>query len=159
MPIFRRFSVPAALLLILPLSACAVGAPQSGTLVDVSQSQTVQKVNFGTIVSFSQITVQGANPTAETLGSIGGAAAGVAIGDQIGDGGGQLAATIIGGLIGATLGGQAATRVTRQQSTQWTVQLDSGRTIAVVQQAPAFFQGQRVQVIQGRGGFTRLAPA
>ncbi|MEM8849369.1 MAG: glycine zipper 2TM domain-containing protein [Pseudomonadota bacterium] len=159
MSTIRRWSARAAFLLVLPLAACAVGSPQSGTLVDVSQSQVVQKVDFGTVVGLSPIMVQGTNPTAETLGTIGGAAAGVAIGDQIGDGSGQVAATIIGGLIGATLGGEAGTRLSRQQSTQWTIQLDSGQTIAVVQQEPGFFRGQRVQVIRGRGGFTRLAPA
>ena len=45
------------------------------------------------------------------------------------------------------------------QSFEWTVQLDNGRIITVIQQEPTFARGQRVQVIEGSGGLTRLAPA
>ena len=57
MSIIRRWAARAVLLLALPLSACAVGAPQSGTLVSVSQPRVAKKVNFGTVVGFSAIRV------------------------------------------------------------------------------------------------------
>jgi outer membrane lipoprotein SlyB len=44
------------------------------------------------------------------------------------------------------------------QSTEWLVQLESGRTISVVQAQPAFSIGQRVQVVQSASGVTRLVP-
>ena len=144
-----------ALSLALPLAACA--PPQSGNLVNADQAQVAQRVSLGTIVGVQQVAVQGSNRGAEIAGTATGGAIGVAAGNQIGDGSGRDAARVIGGVIGAAAGNRAATNVTTQQSLQWTVQLDQGGTIAVIQSQPTFARGQRVQVIEGRGGLTRLA--
>jgi outer membrane lipoprotein SlyB len=53
---------------------------------------------------------------------------------------------------------QAGKAAGTRQSIEWTVRLENGGSIAVVQGEPTFAIGQRVQVITG-GGTTRLAPA
>ena len=58
----------------------------------------------------------------------------------------------------AAAGLQAGKAAGSRQSIEWTVRLDNGGSIAVVQGEPTFAVGQRVQVITG-GGQTRLAPA
>ena len=145
----------AGLALALPLAACA--PPQSGNLVNANQSQVAQRVSLGTIIGVQQVAVQGGNRGAEIAGTAAGGAIGVAAGNQIGDGSGRDAARVIGGVIGAAAGNRAASNVTTQQSLQWTVRLDNGQTIAVIQAQPTFARGQRVQVIEGAGGLTRLA--
>ena len=87
-----------------------------------------------------------------------GGLAGAALGHQVGGGTGQVIATGVGGTAGAAAGLQAGRAVAERQSIEWTVRLESGETIAVIQGEPAFAVGQRVQVITG-GGQTRLAPA
>ena len=145
----------AAAALALPLAACA--PPQSGTVVNADQAQVAQSVSLGTVVGVRQVAVQGTNPGGEIAGTVGGAVVGGAIGNQIGDGEGREIARAVGAVAGAAAGNRAARTVTTQQSLEWLVRLDDGRTIAVIQAQPTFFQGQRVQVIQGRGGLTRLA--
>lgn len=151
----RRMGARAALLLALPLAACA--PPQSGNVVNANQAQVAQRVALGTIVGVQRVAVQGTNPGGELAGTAGGAALGGVIGNQIGDGEGQDIARAIGVIGGGILGNRAAGRATVQQSLEWTVRLDSGRTVSVIQAQPTFARGQRVQVIQGAGGLTRLA--
>ena len=151
----RRMGARAALLLALPLAACA--PPQSGNLVNANQAQAAQRVNLGTIVGVQQVAVQGQNPGGVAAGTAGGAALGGVIGNQIGDGSGRDIARAIGIIGGAAAGNRAAGRATTRQSLEWTVRLDNGQTISVIQAQPTFARGQRVQVIQGSGGLTRLA--
>jgi outer membrane lipoprotein SlyB len=155
----RRTAARAAFLLALPLAVAACAPPQSGNLVNANQAQVAQTVSFGTVVAAQPVTVQGTNPAGDAAGTLGGAAVGVAIGNQIGGGSGRDVARVLGGVAGAAVGNRAANAATLQQSTEWTVRLDSGRSVSVIQASPTFGQGQRVQVIQGRNGLTRLAPA
>ena len=145
----------AALGLAFPLAACV--PPQTGNVVDAGQVQVAQNVTLGTILGATPVAVRGANPGGELAGTAGGAALGGAIGNQIGDGEGRDIARAIGVIAGGVAGNRAAGNATVQQSLEWTVRLDNGRTISVIQSEPTFARGQRVQVIQGAGGLTRLA--
>lgn len=145
-----------AVALTLPLAACQ--PPQSGNLVNAGQAQVAQRVSLGTVVAVRQVAVQGGNPTGEFAGTVGGGVIGGLIGNQIGDGSGQDLARIAGVAAGAAAGNRAAGRATTTQSLEWTVRLDNGQIISVIQAQPTFARGQRVQVIQGAGGLTRLAP-
>ena len=146
-----------ALVFALPVMACT--PPQTGNLVNADSAQVAQRVALGTIIGVRQVLVQGGNRGAELAGGAGGAAIGIAAGNQIGDGSGRDAARAIGGIIGAVAGSRAAQGATTQQSYEWTVRLDNGQTISVIQGEPTFGQGQRVQVVEGQGGLTRLIPA
>ena len=69
-----------------------------------------------------------------------------------------MVATGVGATAGAAAGLQAGRAAGGHASIEWTVRLESGQTITVVQASPTFSVGQRVQVIGG-GTNTRLAPA
>ena len=157
MQLLRIDRAAVALAFALPLAACS--PPQSGSIVDANQAQTAQRVTLGTVLGFRQVLVRGGRPGAELAGTVGGGAIGVAAGNQIGDGEGREIARAIGGIVGAAAGNRAAAGATTMQSFEWTVQLDNGRTITVIQQEPTFARGQRVQVVEGAGGLTRLIPA
>jgi outer membrane lipoprotein SlyB len=146
----------AVVLAALSLAACTT--PPSGNSVPASQAQTASRVSFGTITGSRPVTVEGGNAPAEVVGTIAGGVAGAALGQQIGGGTGKVVATGVGATAGAAAGQRATQAITRSQSTEWFVQLDSGATITVIQAEPAFGIGQRVQVVQS-GTSTRLLPA
>jgi outer membrane lipoprotein SlyB len=147
----------AAALVLASTALLACNPPTSGNVVDASQAQRAQTVTFGTIVGSQPVTVQGGNQPAAVVGTIGGGLAGGLLGREVGGGTGRDIATVVGATAGAAAGNRLAGAATTQQSTEWLVQLESGRTISVIQAQPAFSIGQRVQVVQG-GGTTRLVP-
>lgn len=149
---FMAIAAPAALM----LAACT--PPNSGNLVDASQAQRAQTVNFGTVVSVQAVNVQGGNNAANVTGTIVGGVVGAALGREVGGGLGRDLATGAGAIAGATAGNAITNSATTVQSFEWTVRLESGQTISVIQASPTFSVGQRVQVIQS-GSNTRLAAA
>jgi outer membrane lipoprotein SlyB len=150
-------SVKALALVLASTALLACNPPTSGNVVDASQAQRAQTVSFGTIVGSQPVTVQGGNQPAAVVGTIGGGLLGGLAGNEIGGGRGRDIATVVGATAGAAAGNRIAGAATTQQSTEWLVELDSGRTISVIQREPAFSIGQRVQVVQS-GGVTRLVP-
>lgn len=145
----------AALVLVSAFAACT--APTGGDIVTSGEAQTARAVQYGTVVSARNVTVQGGEGE-QLLGAIVGGVAGAALGNEIGGGRGQDLATVAGAAGGVAAGQAAARAAGSRASIEWTVQLDSGQTIAVVQREPTFSIGQRVQVIGG-GGSTRLQAA
>ena len=145
----------AALTLAAALAACA---PQYGAdRVSAGQAQSAQTVAFGTVVSARNVVVEGGQGS-QIAGAVLGGVAGAALGNQVGRGLGQDIATAVGGTAGVVAGQQAGRAAASQNAIEWTVRLESGQTIAVIQSTPVFAIGQRVQVISG-GGTTRLAAA
>jgi outer membrane lipoprotein SlyB len=145
-----------AALMALGLLGCA---PQnSGNMVNASQAQAAQSVSFGKITGAEPVSVQGGNKTAEVVGTLAGGLVGGPLGNEVGKGRGQDIATVAGATAGAAAGNRVAGAATTIQSTQWSVLLDDGRTIAVIQAEPVFSMGQRVQVVQSADGTTRLTP-
>lgn len=149
---YLRGTVACALAAVA-LTACT--APQGGNIVSANTAQTAQTVTFGTIVSSRAVTVQGGNVPGEVVGTLAGGIVGGLLGNEVGGGTGRVLATGAGATAGAAAGNVAARELSTQQSIEWTVRLDSGQTISVVQSQPVFSVGQRVQVVQS-GSSTRL---
>lgn len=143
-----------AVALVAALAACT---PPSGNTVAANQAQTASTVSFGTIVSARNVTVQGGQGS-QAAGAVLGGLAGAALGQEVGGGTGKVIATGVGATAGAAAGLQAGRAAGGHQSIEWTVRMENGATIAVIQADPVFSVGQRVQVITG-GGQTRLAAA
>ena len=137
------------------LAACA--PQQSGNVLAGNQALTASTVSFGTVTASRVVQLQGGQGS-QAAGAVLGGLAGAALGQEVGGGTGKVIATGVGATAGAAAGLQAGKAVAGRQSVEWTVQLDNGASIAVVQGEPTFAIGQRVQVITG-GGTTRLAPA
>jgi outer membrane lipoprotein SlyB len=119
------------------------------------QARVAQDVQLGTVVSVRQVMIEG---TRSGVGTVSGAALGGLAGSTIGGGRGQAAAAIGGAVLGGMAGAAAEQGVTRQPGLEITVRLDSGRMLAVTQAADmAFAPGERVRVLTGPDGTTRVA--
>lgn len=145
---FMGAGAAAAVLGLTALSACT--PQQNASVLPAGQTMVAQEVQFGTVVSSRAVTVQGSQ-TNQVIGAIVGGVAGAALGNEVGKGTGKVLATGAGATAGAAAGQAAGRAAGTTQSIEWTVRLDSGRAIAVVQGSPVFAVGQRVQVITGNG--------
>lgn len=145
----------AAVALVAALAACT--PQQNADVLPANQALTASTVSYGTIVSSRAVQLQGGQGS-QAAGAVLGGLAGAALGQNIGGGTGKVVATGVGATAGAAAGLQAGRSVAGRQSIEWTVRMENGATIAVVQGEPVFAVGQRVQVITG-GGQTRLAAA
>ena len=147
--------VTAALALAAALAACA---PQySADRVGANQAMTAQTVSYGTVTSARNVIVEGGQGS-QLAGAVLGGVAGAALGNQVGGGTGQDIATVVGGTAGVVAGQQAGRAAASANSVEWTVRLENGQSLAIIQSDPVFAIGQRVRVISG-GGQTRVAPA
>jgi outer membrane lipoprotein SlyB len=126
---------------IIGVSGCAThSTPGTFTRSEVGRQQTVEA---GTVTAVRAVTIQNdARGVATATGAILGGLAG----STIGGGRGQAAATV-GGAVAGGAAGHAIAGTTRP-GVEVTVQLDSGRTVAVAQDGDAsqFRPGDRVRV-------------
>lgn len=145
-----------ALTAALFLSACAQ-PNTSGSVYNSSQALQAQHVEMGTITSVRAVELRNMDGNADrAIGVIAGGLAGAMIGDQFGAGKGNTVMTGIGAVAGAAAGDAIAQNANRSLAQEWTVRLDHGRTIAVIQNDPNLYVGQHVRVLDN-GHQTRLA--
>lgn len=144
--------IVAALACVAVLGGCA--ASQSGGAYSRAQARQVQEVEMGVVESVRQVQIEG---TKTPIGSVAGAAVGGIAGSNIGGGKGQAVGAILGAVGGGLAGAAVEEGVTRKPGLEITVRLDSGRLIAVTQEADeAFNPGERVRIVSG-GGVTRVS--
>ena len=142
-----------ALAAVLLAGGCA--PPQYGDTYYRGEALRAQTVEMGVVDGVRAVQLQ-SRPTG--VGTVGGAALGGIAGSTIG---GSSTANAAGAVAGAILGGMIGTAVERDvnrgQGLEVTVRLDSGRLIAVVQEAAeAFRPGDRVRVLSD-GVVTRVS--
>ncbi len=141
----------------LGLAACSQPNMNSAVYTP-SAAMRAQNVQMGTITGVRSVEIRHMTGNSDAvMGAIAGGAAGALLGDQFGKGKGNALVTGIGAVAGAAAGGNVAQRANRIPAQEWTVRLDSGRTIAVVQNDAQLSVGQYVRVIDD-GARTRLAP-
>ena len=108
-----------------------------------------QSVRFGVVESVRDVKI-GLGDTG--VGTTSGAVLGGIAGSQAGGGTGQVAATIGGAILGGIIGQHVEKSANERPGIELTVLLDSGKYIAVVQEADeAFRAGDRVRILSGRG--------
>lgn len=108
-----------------------------------------QAVRFGVVESVREVRIQ---PRETGVGSAGGAVLGGIAGSHAGGGGGQVAAAIGGAILGGIIGQSVERSANERPGLELTVLLDSGKYIAVVQEADEQFRsGDRVRIVSGRG--------
>lgn len=129
----------------------------TGDTVSRGEAGRAQSVSTGTITSIRPVKIEG-NTTGGTLV---GAGVGGLLGNQIGGGSGRTAATVGGALVGGAVGSNVGQNVTSRNGIEIEVRLDQGGSrISVVQEVNPrenFSVGDRVRVINGGGGRTRVA--
>ena len=137
-------AIPLALL--LPLGGCTE-PPNS---VSRSEANTVQSVYFGSITGLQGVNIQGQGRLGAITGAIIGGTAGAAAGSSVGAAAGGAAA-------GAAVGG-AAGASERRNGVEFTIRLDNGDVVSVVQQGNVndWRVGDRVR-ITGSAGNARVS--
>lgn len=133
------------------LGGCA--GSMSGSAYTREQARQVQEVRMGVVESVRQVQIEG---TKSNVGTAAGAVVGGVGGSNIGEGKGAIVGAVIGAVAGGVAGSAIEEGVTRKAGLEITVKLDSGRMIAVTQEADEqFHPGERVRVLSG-GGVTRV---
>ncbi|MCZ4296872.1 glycine zipper 2TM domain-containing protein [Henriciella marina] len=150
-----RLMAGAFVALTMTLAGCA--STYGANTVSPNEIGYASQVELGTISDVREVTIR---PDNSILGAATGAVLGGLAGSELG--GGDKAQTA-GAVGGAVLGGLAGNELGKGMNTRrgfaYTVQLDSGRTVEVVQGADiAMYPGQRVNVTYG-GGRTTVSPA
>ena len=151
-----------SLVFVLALAAVATTVStgcvesQSGNVFSKDEARQAAEVYEGVVVDVREGKIEGSQ---SGVGAIGGGAMGGAVGSTIGGGSGNVVATVGGALAGALIGNAVEKGVTGSKAVQVTVQLDTGKTIQVVQGTDIpFAVGQRVRVIYSPGGHSRVQP-
>ncbi|MGQ0835849.1 MAG: glycine zipper domain-containing protein [Gammaproteobacteria bacterium] len=142
----------AGVAIILFLSGCA-----SSTSGNVYSRQDVRKawtVDYGRVTEVAPVTIEGQKTP---IGRVGGGLIGYQVGRTVGHGSGSRIAGAVGAVAGAVAGQATEERLTRTNGLQITIDLEKGRTIAVVQAADAQFAvGERVKVLRRGDGAARV---
>lgn len=130
------------------LAGCATS--KSGSVYSREQARHEMNVRTGVVESVREVALEG---TRSGIGGMTGAAVGGVAGSNVGGGKGQIVGTILGAVAGGIAGQAVEEGTTKKQAMELTVRLDSGQTIAIVQEGdPAEFRaGDRVRVLSGRG--------
>jgi outer membrane lipoprotein SlyB len=113
------------------------------------EAQGEQSVRFGVVETVREVRIQ---PYETGVGTAGGAMLGGIAGSTVGGGSGQVAGAIGGAILGGIIGQSVERSANERPGVELTVLLDSGKYIAVVQEADeAFRSGDRVRILSGRG--------
>lgn len=129
----------------------------SGSAYDPEFVRQQHTIRHGVILRIDQAKIEG------EAGLVGGAAGGIlgaAGGSAIGGGSGNTIATAIGLVGGAAIGAAAQKKATTQTAYEFTVRLDDGTELGVVQTLgpDTFAPGQPVRVLIAPNGTTRIRP-
>ncbi len=142
----KKIAVALVLPLMLTLNACTdnIGADYYNT----SATGQVTRAVKGTIIAVRQVIVSDGDGQ---FGKLAGAAAGGVAGSMIG---GSDAVHILGAIGGAVVGGIAGDAaqegLSRQRGYEYTIQLDNGNIVSLVQGTDVFLQvGQKCLVLYG----------
>ena len=142
--------------LVIGVGGCA---SLSGETYSRDEARRVQTVEMGTIVDLRPVVIEGSRSGA---GAVAGGVIGGIGGSAVGEGTGQDLAIAAGAILGGLLGNQIEEGATRAQGLEITVEKDTGRTVAVVQEVSQeemtqFQQGMRVRLLRSRGN-VRVTP-
>lgn len=145
----KRHAIVASSLLFLGIATVAGCATHKGpNTFNRSEVGAKQTVSAGTVTGVRDVTI---TTDGSNVGTAIGAVLGGLAGSTVGGGRGQTAATVGGAAAGAAVGNAASSSTT--PGVEVTVQLDDGRTVAVVQAGTSneFRTGDRVNVTSGAG--------
>ncbi len=129
--------------------------PSSGRMVSRHEARVAWDVRYGEVTAVDEAVIEGRRTP---LGRIGGGWIGYEAGRTVGGGSGRAIAGAVGAVAGAVAGQAIEERATREEAWQFTVELDGGRSIAIVQaRDESFAVGERVRVFMRRDGSARVA--
>jgi outer membrane lipoprotein SlyB len=137
-------------ILLLPalLAGCASGLGSGD--YERKEARRVYEVKMGVVESVRSVRLEGTN---SGVGTVAGGIVGGVAGSEIGGGKGSAVGAVLGAVAGGVAGKAAEEALTRKPGIEVVVRLDSGRTIAVVQEdtGESFARGDRVRVLESGG--------
>lgn len=141
---------------MVTMTGCASSSSNRSNVYTYEQTMQAQTVDTGTVESVKSIIIQAANPPVAGA-AIGGMTGGM-VGSLIGGGHGRDVAVIVGALTGAAIGAAIEHEAGTQNGLEIVVNLDSGITIVVIQEANVpMSPGDRVWVLTTPDGTTRIS--
>lgn len=138
---------------VVVLGGCAQRGLGSG---DYSRSQVrgEQTVRMGVVESVREVRIDGKD---SGVGTAAGAVLGGIAGSEVGKGRGSVAGAVAGAVVGGIIGQSIEKSNSDRRGIEVTVKLDSGKVIAVTQEADEVLRvGDRVRVLSGQGA-TRVS--
>lgn len=147
-------------LLLSSVLLCGCTPNIGGNDYDVSGAGKVGSVEFGVVTDVREVRVNASDPSkAGTGAAVGGVSGGLLGAGTIGGGSGRFVSGAVGGLLGAGIGHLIEQKATQQMGNEYTVRMDDGRTVAIVQgKEPPIAPGQRVKIINSSGR-SKIIPA
>lgn len=142
------YRMAALMALAAILSGCASGLGSGD--YERSEARQAYEVKMGVVESVRAVRLEG---TDSGVGTVAGGVVGGVAGSEVGGGKGQVVGAVLGAVLGGLAGAATEEAVTRKQGIEITVRLDSGRTIAVVQEdtGEPFAAGDRVRLLESGG--------
>lgn len=148
-----RTRICVMILMTAAVVSAGCATPASGRVYSRNEARMAWDVRYGEVKAVDEAIIEGRRTA---LGRIGGGW----IGYEAGRAAGSHVSGAVGAVAGAVAGQAIEERATREDAWQITVELESGRTIAVVQaQDQAFQIGERVRVYMRRDGAARVGKA
>jgi outer membrane lipoprotein SlyB len=130
----------------LLVGACAYDA--GGSTYRGYETMGEQSVRFGVVETVREVRIQ---PRNTGVGSTAGAFIGGIAGSHAGGGSGQIVGAIAGTVLGSIIGHNVEHQANEIPGVEVTVLLDSGKYVAIVQQADEQFRaGDRVRILTGQ---------
>lgn len=137
---------------LLPLAIVSAGCASGLGSGDYErrEARRVYEVKMGMVENVRNVRLEG---TQSGVGAVAGGAVGGIAGSSVGGGKGQAIGAVLGAVAGGVAGAAAEEALTRKPGLEITVRLDSGRTIAVVQEdtGERFAVGDRVRILESGG--------
>ncbi len=134
-------------ILLIPavLAGCASG--RGGDDYERAEARRVYEVKMGVIEHVREVKLEG---TESGIGAAAGGVVGGIAGSTAGRGKGSAVGAVLGAVVGGLAGAAGEEATTRKKGVEITVRLDSGRTIAVVQEDhdEKFVVGERVRILE-----------
>lgn len=137
-------------ILLVPalLAGCASGLGSGD--YERKEARRVYEVKTGVVESVRTVKLEG---TDSNVGTVAGGVVGGVAGSGVGSGKGSAIGAVLGAVAGGVAGKAVEEVATRKTALEIVVRLDSGRTIAIVQEdaGEAFARGDRVRILESGG--------
>lgn len=137
------------------LTACA--SSKSGDVYTRDQVRQVQTFRVGTIEQLKKVRIEG---TSTQIGTAAGTVVGGIAGSSTGNGKGSEVMRVLGAVVGGVVGAAAEEGYTREDGIEFSILLEDGSHISVVQEKSVndetFNVGDKVRVIES-GGVVRVS--
>jgi outer membrane lipoprotein SlyB len=146
-------AIALALCTVALLAGCAQRGLGGGDYTR-GQARGEQTVRIGVVESVREVRIDGSE---SGVGTATGAVLGGIAGSEVGKGRGSVAGAVAGAVVGGIIGQSIEKSNADRKGVEVTVKLDSGKLIAVTQEADEQFRvGDRVRVLSGQGA-TRVS--